>query len=303
MRDGTPGRPVRAGPDGGRRVRHRQPRRPHHRRRRGLDGRAPGPARAQHPAGGGARDPRLAGHPGRRLDQRGRRPGQALLPDRGPGPGQRHPRPDRGRAERRCPGDRRRDEGRGASRPPPRAWRRSPAASATTTCPPTSCARWPTRPSRWARRSPSGCRARCARPGGPRGLAVGAGLTTSSTRGCRWRCCRRATRRRPATRELQGVGSGDDRPPMDELAERAWLTQGAAAARRAARDAGPVGLRRPPRAVAGQPADGLHRERRAPAEGARHLRALRRRARARRHHAAAGRPAASWWGSPPSPER
>lgn len=28
--------------------------------------------------------------------------------------------------------------------------------------------------------------------------------------------------------ELQGVGSGDDRPPMDELAQRAWLTQGAA---------------------------------------------------------------------------
>jgi hypothetical protein len=29
--------------------------------------------------------------------------------------------------------------------------------------------------------------------------------------------------------ELQGIGSGDDRPPMEELAERAWLTQGAAA--------------------------------------------------------------------------
>ncbi len=28
--------------------------------------------------------------------------------------------------------------------------------------------------------------------------------------------------------ELQGVGSGEDRPPMGELAERAWLTQGAA---------------------------------------------------------------------------
>lgn len=28
--------------------------------------------------------------------------------------------------------------------------------------------------------------------------------------------------------ELQGVGSGDDRPPMDELAARAWLTQGPA---------------------------------------------------------------------------
>jgi len=28
--------------------------------------------------------------------------------------------------------------------------------------------------------------------------------------------------------ELQGVGSGDDRPPMGELAERAWLTQGEA---------------------------------------------------------------------------
>lgn len=27
--------------------------------------------------------------------------------------------------------------------------------------------------------------------------------------------------------ELQGVGSGEDRPPMDELAGRAWLTQGA----------------------------------------------------------------------------
>jgi hypothetical protein len=26
--------------------------------------------------------------------------------------------------------------------------------------------------------------------------------------------------------ELQGVGSGDDRPPMDQLAERPWLTQG-----------------------------------------------------------------------------
>ncbi|HEX2504549.1 MAG TPA: hypothetical protein VHK00_11420 [Miltoncostaeaceae bacterium] len=26
--------------------------------------------------------------------------------------------------------------------------------------------------------------------------------------------------------ELQGVGSGDDRPPMGELAERPWLTQG-----------------------------------------------------------------------------
>lgn len=25
--------------------------------------------------------------------------------------------------------------------------------------------------------------------------------------------------------ELQGVGSGEDRPPMDELAGRAWLTQ------------------------------------------------------------------------------
>lgn len=25
--------------------------------------------------------------------------------------------------------------------------------------------------------------------------------------------------------ELQGVGSGDDRPPMEELAARAWLTQ------------------------------------------------------------------------------
>lgn len=29
-------------------------------------------------------------------------------------------------------------------------------------------------------------------------------------------------------RELQGIGSGDDRPPMDELADRGWLTQGAA---------------------------------------------------------------------------
>ncbi len=29
--------------------------------------------------------------------------------------------------------------------------------------------------------------------------------------------------------ELQGVGSGDDRPPMAELAARPWLTQGAAA--------------------------------------------------------------------------
>jgi len=28
--------------------------------------------------------------------------------------------------------------------------------------------------------------------------------------------------------ELQGVGSGDDRPPMDELAARPWLTQGPA---------------------------------------------------------------------------
>ena len=27
-------------------------------------------------------------------------------------------------------------------------------------------------------------------------------------------------------RELQGIGSGDDRPEMTELAERAWLTQG-----------------------------------------------------------------------------
>ena len=27
--------------------------------------------------------------------------------------------------------------------------------------------------------------------------------------------------------ELQGGGSGEDRPPMDELAGRAWLTQGA----------------------------------------------------------------------------
>lgn len=27
--------------------------------------------------------------------------------------------------------------------------------------------------------------------------------------------------------ELQGVGSGDDRPPMADLAARAWLTQGA----------------------------------------------------------------------------
>ncbi|MBJ7456829.1 MAG: hypothetical protein JHC74_12290 [Thermoleophilia bacterium] len=27
--------------------------------------------------------------------------------------------------------------------------------------------------------------------------------------------------------ELQGIGSGDDRPPMDELAARGWLTQGA----------------------------------------------------------------------------
>jgi hypothetical protein len=26
--------------------------------------------------------------------------------------------------------------------------------------------------------------------------------------------------------ELQGVGSGDDRPPMDQLARRPWLTQG-----------------------------------------------------------------------------
>lgn len=26
--------------------------------------------------------------------------------------------------------------------------------------------------------------------------------------------------------ELQGIGSGDDRPPMDELAGRGWLTQG-----------------------------------------------------------------------------
>ncbi len=29
--------------------------------------------------------------------------------------------------------------------------------------------------------------------------------------------------------ELQGIGSGDDRPPMAELADRAWLTQGPAA--------------------------------------------------------------------------
>lgn len=28
--------------------------------------------------------------------------------------------------------------------------------------------------------------------------------------------------------ELQGVGSGDDRPPMSQLAARAWLTQGEA---------------------------------------------------------------------------
>jgi hypothetical protein len=28
--------------------------------------------------------------------------------------------------------------------------------------------------------------------------------------------------------ELQGIGSGDDRPPMAELAGRAWLTQGEA---------------------------------------------------------------------------
>jgi len=28
--------------------------------------------------------------------------------------------------------------------------------------------------------------------------------------------------------ELQGVGSGDDRPPMRDLAQRPWLTQGAA---------------------------------------------------------------------------
>lgn len=28
--------------------------------------------------------------------------------------------------------------------------------------------------------------------------------------------------------ELQGIGSGDDRPPMDELAARPWLTQGPA---------------------------------------------------------------------------
>lgn len=28
--------------------------------------------------------------------------------------------------------------------------------------------------------------------------------------------------------ELQGIGTGDDRPPMDELAARAWLTQGPA---------------------------------------------------------------------------
>ncbi|HEX2502447.1 MAG TPA: hypothetical protein VHK00_00780 [Miltoncostaeaceae bacterium] len=28
--------------------------------------------------------------------------------------------------------------------------------------------------------------------------------------------------------ELQGIGSGDDRPPMAELAERPWLTQGEA---------------------------------------------------------------------------
>jgi hypothetical protein len=27
--------------------------------------------------------------------------------------------------------------------------------------------------------------------------------------------------------ELQGVGSGEDRPPMDRLAAREWLTQGA----------------------------------------------------------------------------
>jgi hypothetical protein len=26
--------------------------------------------------------------------------------------------------------------------------------------------------------------------------------------------------------ELQGIGSGDDRPPMDDLASRPWLTQG-----------------------------------------------------------------------------
>ncbi len=31
----------------------------------------------------------------------------------------------------------------------------------------------------------------------------------------------------PGHAELQGVGSGDDRPPMDELAERPWLTQAA----------------------------------------------------------------------------
>lgn len=28
--------------------------------------------------------------------------------------------------------------------------------------------------------------------------------------------------------ELQGIGSGDDRPPMADLAARPWLTQGAA---------------------------------------------------------------------------
>lgn len=28
--------------------------------------------------------------------------------------------------------------------------------------------------------------------------------------------------------ELQGIGSGDDRPPMEELAVRPWLTQGPA---------------------------------------------------------------------------
>ena len=73
--------------------------------------------------------------------------------------------------------------------------------------------------------------------------------------------------------ELQGVGSGDDRPPMAELAERPWLTQGEALGGARFETLGlAVYAGHPELALVALP-HRLHRGRRAPAQGARDLRA------------------------------
>ena len=108
----------------------------------------------------------------------------------------------------------------------PRAWRRSRACIARGRRRPRRAARAGRRGARPRRRDHRAAAARPAAP--PRRRRSRPALTSSSTRGSRWWCCPPSDPDAAGHAELQGIGSGDDRPPMDELADRGWLTQGAA---------------------------------------------------------------------------